>query len=99
MAKFANYVRLLLPGNDLKTTRLTTETLGILARAGGSLRNEIIEFELRRALEWLQPLVPATPSRRVLVPPRRYFSLPIPWISGPLDNESDIISMPRARNF
>ena len=109
MARFANYVRLLLPANDLVTTRLATETLGILARTGGSLRNEIVEFELKRALEWLQPLVPVAtttvPNGQMnLISPRRDFSSPIQSIG--LNNSSNdgglsrsTLSVPRTRHF
>jgi hypothetical protein len=108
MARFANYVRLLLPANDLITTRLATETLGILARTGGSLRNEIVEFELKRALEWLQPLVPVATAavahgQMNLMSPRRDFSSPIH--SANLSNTSNgsvggsTSSIPRTRHF
>ena len=48
----ASYLRLL-PGNDNQISILSAKALGHLAICGASLTNEFVEFEVKRALEWL----------------------------------------------
>ncbi|KAI8593944.1 armadillo-type protein [Geranomyces variabilis] len=52
--RFANYLRIVLPGSDPQITILAAKALGHLALAGGTLTAEFVEFEVKRALEWLQ---------------------------------------------
>ncbi|ORX52573.1 phosphatidylinositol kinase Tor2 [Piromyces finnis] len=54
ITRFANYLRFVLPGNDLQTMVLASKALGRLAQSGGTLTPEFVEFEVKRALEWLQ---------------------------------------------
>ncbi|KAI9341262.1 armadillo-type protein [Zopfochytrium polystomum] len=54
VTRFANYLRIVLPGSDPQVTVLAAKTLGRLAQSGGTLTSEFVEFEVKRALEWLQ---------------------------------------------
>lgn len=54
ITRFANYLRNVLPGNDPYLMNLAAKTLGRLALYGGTLTVEFVEFEAKRALEWLQ---------------------------------------------
>ncbi|KAI9091315.1 armadillo-type protein [Phlyctochytrium arcticum] len=54
VTRFANYLRIVLPGTDPQITVLATKALGRLALSGGTLTAEFVEFEVKRALEWLQ---------------------------------------------
>ncbi|EEB07626.1 phosphatidylinositol kinase Tor2 [Schizosaccharomyces japonicus yFS275] len=54
ITRFANYLRIVLPGNDLQATKLASQALGRLAVPGGALTSEFVNFEVKRALEWLQ---------------------------------------------
>lgn len=54
ITRFANYLRFVLPGNDIQTMVLASKALGRLALSGGTLTPEFVEFEVKRALEWLQ---------------------------------------------
>jgi hypothetical protein len=63
VARFANYLRILLPGVEPQITVLAAQTLGILiayqghlATSASTLTSEFVEFEMKRALEWLQGL-------------------------------------------
>jgi FKBP12-rapamycin complex-associated protein len=51
--RFANYLRIVLPGNDPVVTELAARALGKLALPGGPLTLDFVEFEVKRALEWL----------------------------------------------
>jgi FKBP12-rapamycin complex-associated protein len=42
-----------LPGNDPTVTELAARALGKLALPGGPLTLDFVEFEVKRALEWL----------------------------------------------
>ena len=76
LTRFANYLRLVLPTNDVPTMVAAAKALGIhtpfplpspllafvigtddyagrLATPGGTLTSDLIEFEVKRALEWL----------------------------------------------
>ncbi|KAJ3067743.1 phosphatidylinositol kinase- protein kinase tor1 [Podochytrium sp. JEL0797] len=52
--RFANYLRIVLPGSDPQISILAAKALGRLAQPGGTLTAEFVEFEVKRALEWLQ---------------------------------------------
>ncbi|KAJ3318282.1 phosphatidylinositol kinase- protein kinase tor1, partial [Blyttiomyces sp. JEL0837] len=54
ITRFSNYLRVVLPGNDMQISILAAKALGRLAQAGGTLTAEFVEFEVKRALEWLQ---------------------------------------------
>ncbi|EPX74347.1 phosphatidylinositol kinase Tor2 [Schizosaccharomyces octosporus yFS286] len=54
ITRFANYLRIILPGNDQTATDLAAKALGRLAVPGGALTSEFVNFEVKRALEWLQ---------------------------------------------
>lgn len=50
--RFANYLRQLFPA-DVKTMTVAARALGKLAQQGGTFTTETVEFELKRAIEWL----------------------------------------------
>lgn len=53
-ARLANYLRMVLPSNDMSVMRLAAATLGKLAvPGGGSITSEFVEGEVRYALETL----------------------------------------------
>lgn len=52
--RFANYLRILLPGVEPQITLLASKALGHLATSASTLTSEFVEFEVKRALEWLQ---------------------------------------------
>ncbi|KAK9453987.1 armadillo-type protein [Dipodascopsis uninucleata] len=54
ITRFANYLRAVIPSNDVDAMRLAAKALGRLAIPGGTLTVEFVEFEVKRALEWLQ---------------------------------------------
>ncbi|KAJ3030013.1 UNVERIFIED_CONTAM: phosphatidylinositol kinase- protein kinase tor1, partial [Siphonaria sp. JEL0065] len=54
ITRFANYLRIVLPGSDPQISILAAKALGRLAQPGGTLTAEFVEFEVKRALEWLQ---------------------------------------------
>ncbi|KAI8620292.1 armadillo-type protein [Chytriomyces sp. MP71] len=54
ITRFANYLRIVLPGSDPQISILASKALGRLAQPGGTLTAEFVEFEVKRALEWLQ---------------------------------------------
>jgi FKBP12-rapamycin complex-associated protein len=54
ITRFANYLRIVLPGNDVHAMTLAAKALGKLAVSGGVLTAEFVEFEIKRSLEWLQ---------------------------------------------
>jgi FKBP12-rapamycin complex-associated protein len=53
ITRFANYLRQLLPCNDVATMIMASKVLGHLAQAGGTLTADFVEFEVKRALEGL----------------------------------------------
>ncbi|XP_059160425.1 serine/threonine-protein kinase mTOR-like [Physella acuta] len=55
MSRFANYLMNLLPSNsyDLGVMEMAAKAVGILALSSGTYAAEYVEFEVRRALEWL----------------------------------------------
>ncbi|KAJ3106200.1 phosphatidylinositol kinase- protein kinase tor1 [Phlyctochytrium planicorne] len=54
ITRFANYLRIVLPGTDPQISVMAARALGRLALPGGTLTAEFVEFEVKRALEWLQ---------------------------------------------
>ena len=56
--RFANYLRIILQRSldkiSVAILELAATELGHLARCGGALTNDLVEFEVKRALEWLQ---------------------------------------------
>lgn len=54
ITRFANYLRNLLPSSDVGVMELAAKTVGRLATVSGVKRAEYVEFEVKRAFEWLQ---------------------------------------------
>jgi len=56
--RFANFLRMIFQqppaSTDPETLVRASQALGHLARAGGTLTADFVEFEVKRALEWLQ---------------------------------------------
>ncbi|KXJ19820.1 Serine/threonine-protein kinase mTOR [Exaiptasia diaphana] len=53
MTRFANYLRNLLPSNDTMVMEMASKAMGLLALTGGTFTADYVEFEVKRALEWL----------------------------------------------
>ncbi|KAF5280820.1 hypothetical protein FQR65_LT14927 [Abscondita terminalis] len=53
ISRFANYLRNLLPSNDVEVMEFTAKTMGKLALVSGSKASEYVDFEVKRAFEWL----------------------------------------------
>lgn len=53
-ARFSNYLSTLILSNDLAIMKQATATLGKLAIPGGTLTGDFVDFEAKRAIEWLQ---------------------------------------------
>jgi FKBP12-rapamycin complex-associated protein len=53
ISRFANYLRNLLPSSDVSVMESVAKTMGRLALASGSKASEYVEFEVKRAFEWL----------------------------------------------
>lgn len=53
VTRFSNYLRSVIPTNDTEVLRAAVKTMGKLTAYDG-LALEIVEFEVTRALEWLQ---------------------------------------------
>ncbi|KAH0559920.1 hypothetical protein GP486_003558 [Trichoglossum hirsutum] len=52
--RFAGYLRTVMRGNDINAMIYAARALGRLAIPGGTLTAELVESEVRSALEWLQ---------------------------------------------
>lgn len=52
-SRLANYLRVLIPSNDIEVMRLAANTLGKLAVPGGTLTSDFVEFEVKTCIEWL----------------------------------------------
>ncbi|QLQ82667.1 hypothetical protein HG537_0H04300 [Torulaspora globosa] len=52
-SRLANYLRVLIPSNDIEVMRLAANTLGKLAIPGGTLTSDFVEFEAKTCVEWL----------------------------------------------
>ncbi|XP_075136061.1 serine/threonine-protein kinase mTOR isoform X5 [Leptodactylus fuscus] len=55
ISRFANYLRNLLPSSDPAVMEMASKAMGRLAMAGDTFTAEYVEFEVKRALEWLGP--------------------------------------------
>ncbi|KAI8439629.1 hypothetical protein MSG28_013348 [Choristoneura fumiferana] len=53
ITRFANYLRNLLPSSDVGVMELAAKTVGRLATVSGVKRAEYVDFEVKRAFEWL----------------------------------------------
>lgn len=53
ISRFANYLRKLLPSNDVGVMELVAKAMGHLAIVSGSKAAEYVDFEVQNALEWL----------------------------------------------
>ena len=53
LGRFANYLRSILPHSDVTLTEMTAKAIGQLALAEGAYTAEYVEFEVKRALEWI----------------------------------------------
>lgn len=53
IARFANYVRNLLPSNDVGVMELAAKTVGKLALVSGTYSAQYVEFEVKQTFEWL----------------------------------------------
>ncbi|CAK9439599.1 uncharacterized protein LODBEIA_P36990 [Lodderomyces beijingensis] len=53
-ARFSNYLGSLILSNDLVIMRQATRTLGRLSTLGGNLTGDFVDYEAKRAIEWLQ---------------------------------------------
>ncbi|CAG9112211.1 unnamed protein product [Plutella xylostella] len=53
ITRFANYLRNLLPSSDAGVMELAAKTVGRLATVSGVKRAEYVDFEVKRAFEWL----------------------------------------------
>eukprot|EP00854_Cymbomonas_tetramitiformis_P013611 gene13611-16092_t len=55
ISRFANYLRdIFQPNIDTATMIAAAQALGHLVRAGGALTADVVEFEVKRGLEWLE---------------------------------------------
>ena len=52
-SRFANYLRNLLPSSDTVVMEMAAKAVGRLALASGTYTAEYVEFEVKRAFEWL----------------------------------------------
>ena len=53
LSRFANYLRSILPHSDVTLTEMTAKAIGKLALAEGTYTAEYVEFEVKRALEFI----------------------------------------------
>ncbi|XP_062572359.1 serine/threonine-protein kinase mTOR-like [Saccostrea cucullata] len=53
ISRFSNYLRNLLPSNDVSVMEMAARAVGWLAFSSGSYAAEYVEHEVKRALEWL----------------------------------------------
>jgi len=66
IVRFANYLRVVAPStSDPAVLRLAAKALGHLARAGGTMTADFVEYEGKRALEWLQAIETRVESRKL----------------------------------
>ncbi|XP_057312523.1 serine/threonine-protein kinase mTOR-like [Hydractinia symbiolongicarpus] len=52
-SRFANYLRNMLPCNDVSVMEMVAKAVGRLAQVGGTFSADYVEFEVKKALEWL----------------------------------------------
>ncbi|KAL1921057.1 uncharacterized protein VTP21DRAFT_11692 [Calcarisporiella thermophila] len=60
VTRFANYLRMVVPSNDPQLMQIGAKTIGSLAIINSTLTSEIVEFEIKRAFEYLQVDVSST---------------------------------------
>lgn len=53
LGRFANYLRAIIPHPDVSLTEMVAKAIGQLALCEGTYTAEYVEFEIKRALEWL----------------------------------------------
>lgn len=53
ISRFANYLRNLLPYADSAVMELAAKTVGKLALDSGTYADQYVDFEVKRAFEWL----------------------------------------------
>nr|XP_022907797.1 target of rapamycin [Onthophagus taurus] len=53
VTRFANYLRNLLPSSDVSLLQMVTKSMGMIALVSGSKASEYVDFEVKRAFEWL----------------------------------------------
>ena len=53
ISRFANYLRNLLPSNDVGVMEMAAKAVGRLALASGTYTAEYVEYEMKRVFEWL----------------------------------------------
>lgn len=53
LSRYAHYLRSILPHADVTLTVMTAKAIGQLALAEGTYTAEYVEFEMKRALEWI----------------------------------------------
>ncbi|XP_060066726.1 serine/threonine-protein kinase mTOR-like [Ylistrum balloti] len=53
ISRFANYLRNLLPSSDVSAMEMAAKAVGILALSSGTSAADYVDFEVKRALEWL----------------------------------------------
>lgn len=52
-SRLANYLKTLLPSNDLEVMRFAAQTLGRLAVPGNTITTDFVEVQVKTCLEWL----------------------------------------------
>eukprot|EP01043_Picozoa_sp_COSAG02_P082356 COSAG02_NODE_20602_length_823_cov_1.395028_1_plen_253_part_10 len=78
--RFAEMLRMCLPHTEAVVMDKAARALGHLARAGGTLALDFVEFEVRRALEWLREVPPHMPRRQASVLMCRELALNAPTL-------------------
>jgi len=54
LARYANYLRVVIPNKDLGVMKEASSCLGKILAKGGSAVHEMVDFELNRIFQWLQ---------------------------------------------
>ena len=78
--RFAVYLRMCLPHTEAVVMDKAASALGHLARAGGTLALDFVEFEVRRALGWLREMPSHEPRRQASVLMFRELALNAPTL-------------------
>lgn len=53
ISRLANYLRILIPSNDLNIMKQAAKVIGKLCNPGGTISSEFVDFEIKNCLEWL----------------------------------------------
>ena len=53
ISRFANYLRNMIPCNDVSVMEMVAKAIGRLAQVGGIYAADYVEFEIKKTLEWL----------------------------------------------